>query len=361
MRTQLADFARLFPLLLSNFRSSPARQIDLELSNRCNLKCQMCWFHGEGGIGDCYQGSELTTAEVLNFISQIADYRPSIYLGGCEPFIRVDLLRILQHLKDLGLAVAFTTNGTLLDSAKNLAMVQLGVDQIIFSLDGPEEVHDEIRGKGVFRKATANLKELSDFRRHCHRPKPVISVNMTITPFIIGRLLESIEAIREATGDGADCYRVHHLWFITPKELALHQSAVRQYLKCSAPGAACHLTPLAANINPSALSREIEQLKNLPKIQFFPNLSPDKIYQYYSEGGRTRRRCFAPYQGAVIKPNGDVKFCPDDWIDDYLLGNIRENNFADIWNNRKARNFRSVIFRQKAFPGCKRCSWRYCY
>jgi radical SAM protein with 4Fe4S-binding SPASM domain len=321
----------------------------------------MCWFHGEGGIGDRYKGSELSTAEVLNFISQIADSRPSIYLGGCEPFIRGDLLPILQHLKDLGLWVAFTTNGTLLDSDKNETMVQLGVDQIIFSLDGPEKIHDEIRGKGVFRRVTANLKELSDCKRKYNRPKPVISVNMTVTPFIIGHLLESIEAIREATDDGVDCYRVHHLWFITPKELALHQSAIRQYLNCSAPGAACHLTPLSANINPSILSREIEQLKNLRKIQFFPDFLPNKIYQYYSENGWSRRRCFAPYYGAVIKPNGDVQLCPDNWIDDYLLGNIRENNFADIWNNQKARDFRSVIFRHKSFPGCKRCSWRYCY
>lgn len=41
-----------------------------------------------------YNGSELKTNEAIGLINQMAEYRPRIYLGGAEPFIREDLLSI---------------------------------------------------------------------------------------------------------------------------------------------------------------------------------------------------------------------------------------------------------------------------
>jgi radical SAM protein with 4Fe4S-binding SPASM domain len=174
-------------------------------------------------------------------------------------------------------------------------------------------------------------------------------------------LEETINAIRQATQDGVNFYRIHHLWYITQKELLMHQSKTKKFLRCSAPGAACHLIQLSRDINPLTLSNEIQQLRNLPKIEFFPNLPYNDILNYYSECTRTKNRCFAPFYGAVIKPNGDVRFCPDEWIDDYTIGNIRDDTLENIWNNKKARYFRSVIFRHKSFTGCKRCSWMYSF
>jgi radical SAM protein with 4Fe4S-binding SPASM domain len=361
MLNNISKYVRLFPFVLSNYRPSYPKQIDIELTNRCNLKCDMCWFHGTEGIGDRYKGKELTTSELCKLISQFADYRPQIYLGGCEPFVRVDFLPVLEHIKDLNLSATFTTNGTLLDSDKIGEIVNLGVDQIIFSIDGNEEIHDQIRGKGVFRKVTSNIKELAKYRMGKNKKKPVIFINITITPLVIGRLQKSLEAIREATSDSVDYYRIHHLWFITSKELTLHQTKIKKYLNCSARGAACHLTPLSANIDQLTLSREIMGLKNYPQIRFFPNLDSRDLHNYYFEGIHAKFRCVAPFYSAIIKPNGDVKFCPDEWIDDYILGNIREEAFENIWNNKMARHFRSVIFWHRSFLGCKRCSWMYSF
>ena len=61
------DFNRLrrvFPCILSNLQCDGLKQIDIELSNRCNLRYRMCWFHGENGVGDRYRDHELTSREV---------------------------------------------------------------------------------------------------------------------------------------------------------------------------------------------------------------------------------------------------------------------------------------------------------
>jgi radical SAM protein with 4Fe4S-binding SPASM domain len=321
----------------------------------------MCWLHGADGLGNRYEGVELSTGEISDFLCQAARYKSLIYLGGAEPLLRKDFLEILKKSKELDLYVFFTSNGTLLDSEKIREIVKLGVDEIIFSIDGGEELHDSIRGRGTFQKLTSNIKELLRYKsgRQCEKPR--ISVNIRITPFIIGNITKNIRAIDTATDHGVDSFRLHQLWYLTEKELQLHQASVKKYLNCSARGAACHLNPMADNINMELLTDEINRLRRIPRIKLYPQLSHQEMQIYFSEGTARKRRCLAPFYNVVIKPNGDVVFCPDEWIDDYSLGNIRTTNFDDIWNNEKARFFRSVIFRQKSFPGCKRCNWLYAF
>ncbi len=211
--------------------------IDIELTNRCNLSCPSCWFHGENGVGDRYRGEELDTSEVLRFIDQVAPRRPSLYFGGAEPLLREDFLTIATHVKSRGLPMAFTTNGTLLTPDTSEKLVAAEIEDISLSIDGPEEVHDQLRGQGNFNKAVSNLCHLIDYRQARSAERPLVTVNITVNPAVVGRLGETIRSIRGATEDRVDSYRIHHLWFISPDELRLHQAAVRKALGCSAPGA----------------------------------------------------------------------------------------------------------------------------
>jgi radical SAM protein with 4Fe4S-binding SPASM domain len=352
---------RLFPHRLWDLHCDRPRQINIELSNRCNLRCKMCWFHGENGVGDQYKGHELTTHEVFNIVNQLVKYTPSIYVGGSEPFIREDFMEILRHMKSKNISVSFATNGTLLDLGKIEMLVALGVDTVYFSIDGNEEFHDQVRGKGVFNKITQSVRKLSECKKRKAKIKPVIIVNITITSNLMGHLKEALDAIRNSIDDGADFYRLHHLWYVTPGELSGHQSVITQKLGCCAPGAASHVITGSCMSDPARLADEIMHISSLPKVKSFPDLSYAKIIKYYSESPSIRKRCIASFFAAVIKPNGDVKFCPDEWIDDYILGNILNDSFHDIWNNEQAHNFRRVLLREKYFTGCQRCCWMYSY
>jgi MoaA/NifB/PqqE/SkfB family radical SAM enzyme len=130
---------RLILFIFSGFRCFPPSLVDLELTNRCDLHCTMCWFHGECGIGDNYHGVELSTDEVGTLIDQVSKHKPQIYLGGAEPFLRDDLFIILEYIKRLDLVVSFATNGTLFDQRKIEMLVTLGIDQVAFSIDGDEK------------------------------------------------------------------------------------------------------------------------------------------------------------------------------------------------------------------------------
>jgi hypothetical protein len=53
-----------------------------------------------------------------------------------------------------------------------------------------------------------------------------------------------------------------------------------------------------------------------------PDLRHNDIIKFYTEV-RLQGRCAAIIPSGH-KPNGEVKFCPDKWIDDYVIGNIRQ-------------------------------------
>ncbi|MFC1871277.1 radical SAM/SPASM domain-containing protein [Chloroflexota bacterium] len=346
---------------MKNYCSDNLKTIDIEMSNQCNLHCKMCWFHGKTGVGNKFRGQELETSEIIQLIDQIAKYKPKIYLGGSEPFIRQDLIAILGHIKNRDLTVSFPTNATLMNFKKIAAIVNMKVDDIKISIDGKEELHDYIRGNGVFRKATTAVKELARYRRQSGNTKPKITINTTITTNLIGQLQETIDNLIDATDNEADFYRIHHLWFITKNELAKHQSITKQVLVAHSLGASSHFITESNLIKPEILADEIYKLKTSRKIKFFPEFQFNDIVNFYSEDLQVKERCYAPFFRVVIKPNGDMKFCPDEWIDDYIIGNIRQDNFDNLWNSEKARTFRKVLVKQRCFPACKRCSWMYSF
>lgn len=106
------------------------------ITYRCNLNCRYCARHKSGGL-------ELTTGEVK---SLMASFRKAgtLFWGfnGGEALVREDIGDLIDFGKSLGLFVSVATNGTLL--AKRYREVR-NADLVNISLDGPKEVHDELR------------------------------------------------------------------------------------------------------------------------------------------------------------------------------------------------------------------------
>jgi radical SAM protein with 4Fe4S-binding SPASM domain len=350
----------LLQFIRSNYLSGGPACVDIELTSRCNLRCPMCWFHGQAGVGDRYEASEMTTSDVTRIIDQVKRYRPRVYFGGAEPLIRPDFIAVVRYARERELPVAFTTNATLLEREISENLIDLGVDQINVSLDGTEEMHDEIRSRGSFRRATSNVRQLLEARRARGARRPLVAVNLTVNPLVAGHLRDAIQDIQEETGGELDLLTIHHLWFVTVAELRAHQEAVGKALRRSAPGAASHCISYAGTLDSAALADEISGLEAFERLQSFPALEGTGVLRFYSEGYRSGRRCVAPFQAVVIKPNGDVVFCPDEWIDDYVLGNVRTDSFDRIWSGPEARRFRSALLWRGSFAACQRCSWMHC-
>ncbi len=88
----------------------------LEVTMRCNLRCEHCYIPVSQRSGS--RQNELSLSELQRIFSEIADAGCLwLLLTGGEPFLRQDFLQIYDIAKHKGLLISIFTNGTLLTEA----------------------------------------------------------------------------------------------------------------------------------------------------------------------------------------------------------------------------------------------------
>lgn len=135
------------------------RQITIEITNRCTARCIFCkrWKIDAEDIK-----KELKTAEWKKIIRDCKKVGTEIVsFSGGEPFLREDILELIDETKKHGLKVHINTNGyLLLDLAEQLATCN--VDLVVVSIDSMDPgKHDDIRKvQGLWERAIAGVKKL---------------------------------------------------------------------------------------------------------------------------------------------------------------------------------------------------------
>jgi MoaA/NifB/PqqE/SkfB family radical SAM enzyme len=103
-------------------------------------------------------------------------------LRGGEPFLFPGILDLIEYIHSKGIFIAIDTNGTMLkDFAADL--VRLGQIHITISVDGPEEIHDFVRGvKGCFQRIRQGVAYLHEEEKITGRSVSQ-GICFTISPF----------------------------------------------------------------------------------------------------------------------------------------------------------------------------------
>lgn len=129
-------------------------------TRRCNLKCAHCYAHA----GSRAEADELTTGEARALLDDIAAMRcPVVLFSGGEPLLREDVIELAGYARDRGLRVGFSTNGTLIDSAMARRLADAGAAYIGISLDGLRETNDRFRRTaGAFDDAMRGVRSCLD-------------------------------------------------------------------------------------------------------------------------------------------------------------------------------------------------------
>lgn len=109
------------------------------LTNRCNNRCVYCRTH-ELPQDDVWDTESLKTVMLE---MKTCGVRRIQFTGG-EPLLRDDLGEIITYAKDLGFFVGVSTSGY--QVAKRINELR-GVDVVFLSYDGPDEVHNRLRGR----------------------------------------------------------------------------------------------------------------------------------------------------------------------------------------------------------------------
>ena len=301
----------------------------LEPHSRCNCRCVMC------DIWKRTDAREIGESELARHIEDILRLGVEwiVFTGG-EPLMHSDLFRLAAPLRARGIRITLLSTGLLL--ARDAARIVESIDEAIVSLDGPREIHDQIRRvPGAFDRmaeGTASIHRLS--------PAYPVSARSTVQARNASHLRATVAAARSA-GLRSISFLAADLES-TAFDRAVVWPPARQ-------------TEIAPGL--SALEREMESLIAEYPADGFILEPPEKLRRivshfraYYGLEPHTAPRCNAPWVSAVWEANGDVRPC----FFHPPVGNTASATLAQVVNGPAAVAFRENLSVVEN-PVCRRC------
>jgi len=170
-----ADEPKAYPM-----KSGEVKALCLHVSHDCNLRCKYC-FADEGAYHSVRETMSFETAKAaIDFLLKESGNRKVLevdFFGG-EPLMNLDVVkRTVYYAKEeaakLGKRFLFTTttNGLLLDDGA-IEFFNAEMENVVLSLDGRKEIHDEVRktvnGKGSFDAVIGQIKKFVKSRGDKH-------------------------------------------------------------------------------------------------------------------------------------------------------------------------------------------------
>lgn len=126
--------------------------LEFQVTKACNLKCKYCYANLESLRDD----QDFSFEQIKGIIEEFycLGTRVVRILGG-EPLIRKDIGEIIRYLRNKDIFIELATNGIFIE--RWLEDLQY-VDILQISVDGNEEAHDAVRGKGSYQKMLRGLE-----------------------------------------------------------------------------------------------------------------------------------------------------------------------------------------------------------
>jgi len=145
------------------FPVKPER-IQIEISNRCNLKCPLC---PKGRNEVVRNNLDIDVDFFRTVLDELKDDNPRLQLWNYgEPLMHKNILQIVDLIKNDFSDCSISTNGTVMNNILAKAIVNSGITEIIFAIDGISlESYGKYRVGGSFNTVLNNLQIISEQKK----------------------------------------------------------------------------------------------------------------------------------------------------------------------------------------------------
>lgn len=334
------------------------RWIVLGVNNICNLHCKMCDVGVDYNQSNFFQNLMGSTPInmpldlITTIIDQTSKYFPSstqLGYGFTEPLIYPHLVESLYYANQKNIRTSVTTNALNLKRYAD-GLIEAGLDEIYISLDGPQDIHNYIRGhKSSFQKAVQGIETLLKYPK-----RPKISIFCVVTEWNIGKLLEFVEYFKDYP---LERIGFMHTNFTSESTAQNHNDKFGSVY----PATASNMTEI--NIDKMDLDLLWEEIKAIKSkkwpfpVLFSPELKGKEHLDvfYHHPEILLGKRCNDIYHNIMIKSNGDV-IPAHGRCYNLTIGNLYKNNLKQIWNSAEIKRFRKTLHKENGLlPACSRC------
>ncbi len=277
-------------------------QINVDLTEVCNLACIHCPhpdFKKSAHYGARYLSPEWNKKMVDEVRAHGGGFTQYIrYTGEGEPLIHPEGYEMIEYaVRESGVYVTLTTNGTIMNEKRTRKLLDAGVHLIDISLDAfSPETYAKIRVNGDLNVTRANVLRLLEW----------IKSSGAKTKVIVSFVEQELNRHEAASFE--------KFW----NEQGAHFVVMRRLH--SAAGAVISVANLMRTAN--------------KKTQ--------------------RRPCVYPWERIILNPRG-LAFCPADWTHGAALGDYAATTIHETWNGEFYRSLREAHltndFSSKGFCG----------
>ncbi|HUW21264.1 MAG TPA: radical SAM protein [Candidatus Bathyarchaeia archaeon] len=298
-------------IIVSKLKKHPYK-LNFAVTSACNSRCKTCNVWRGYNSNSNLQKKDLSLREIEKIFISAPKSFVWLSLSGGEPFLRKDLVEIcniaLQNLPSLSL-ISIPTNGLLQDTVikkvQEILSLPLANLFINFSLDGPEKIHDKIRGiSGAYKKTWSTYQNILALSGK--EPRLAVNLETTISKYNL-KYLESF--FRKLTTEG-------HKITVT----IAHKGYLYQNLEDNK-----SFTGL--NHDSKTLNRVIDIIKKNLKISSVIDLVEriylERISEFYRKPRIQPLTCIALESSIAIDAKGNITPC---FMWNRILGNIRDFN-----------------------------------
>lgn len=341
-------------------KSDELSLIYFRITPLCNLRCVMCGQRGDKGVLKGHFAAEeakkiVPLARYKELVDEVAKKKPTFYMWGGEPFMYPDFMDLAEYITEKGCILSVNTNGTFLEQNAE-RIVKNKWHALFVSLDGFEDINDKIRGKGSYQRVIDGFKAINEAKKKYKSHLPYMGIVSTVNSINY----EYLDQLALAAKDFGLAWHIINLGTYSNDEtVAKHKEFMKRELDTDTYCLEAYNTGYNVGIDGEKFKeilKKVHAIDNGYPIITVPAINPDKIGEYYGDLSKVvRNHCSVPWSQANIDYQGNVHFCAD--YPEYVLGNIMEDSFFNIFNNERAQKFRKTLDSQPEglFPGCVRC------
>lgn len=271
----------------------------IEPTNICNLSCMYCTHWSMKR-----KKKMMINSVFSKIVSQLENmnWKPKLTLvGHGEPLLHPQIIEFIKLAKPVSFSTSVITNGTVLNENLSEELIKSGLDRIQFSFDTIDKtLYEKARQGANFEKTLKNILKFIEINDKLKHPVYV-----------------SISSVQS-------------------KEVAKQNTKFLNFWK----------------------KYSMDNVYFPPLNNFHGNSRLSKDAKHH---GR-KQICTVPWTVLIIKADGNVTGCVTDYDDSYVIGNIMQDNLAELWNNEKMKYLRSSLIKKdfayfkKIGHDCEKCN-----
>jgi MoaA/NifB/PqqE/SkfB family radical SAM enzyme len=307
----------------------------LNVHEHCNCRCLMC------DIWQRKDGKELDLADFARHRDSLLRLGvQQVVLTGGEPLLHRDLGNLCNFLRECGIHITLLTTGLLL--SQRAAIVAEGIDEIIVSLDGPEEVHDQVRRvKGAYRLIAEGIRAV-----RLRKPGMLVHGRSTVQKVNHHLLRQTVNAAKALSMNSisflaadvtSQAFNRELIW---PGERQNQIILTRQEIESLDHEVEALIRENYHDIGSRYILESQEKLKRIVR----------RFREQLGELAPLAPPCKAPWVSAVIEVDGSVRPC----FFHRSIGSIQAQTLEQAINSEEALEFRAALDISQN-PICSRC------